>query len=132
MVLVIKRLTISWSSRSSVRKNTPYKILAIGNCSAETFGCSIEVLIPWEIMTSSKMIFWFQEIIEVLIERSTLNFLVNLNSTRFLFPEKTRITNRNPTGPILLRHRTRLAEITKRRRTQGIVKRFAFYTNELF
>ena len=43
--------------KSSIRKNIPYKILAIGNCSAEILGCSIEVLIPWEIMTSSEMIF---------------------------------------------------------------------------
>ena len=27
-------------------KKYPLKICAIGNCSAETFGCSIEVLIP--------------------------------------------------------------------------------------
>ena len=67
IIIVIKRLTISWSSRSSVRKNIPYKILAIGNCSAEIFGCSIEVLIPSEIMTSSEVIFGFQEIIKVLI-----------------------------------------------------------------
>ena len=33
------------------------KYLVIGNCSAEIFGCSIEALIPWEIMTSSEMIF---------------------------------------------------------------------------
>ena len=67
IILVIKRLTISRSSRSSIRKNIPYKILTIGNCSAEIFGCSIEVLIPWEIMTSSEMIFRFQEIIGILI-----------------------------------------------------------------
>jgi len=36
--LLSKRLT----SRSSIRKDIPYKILAIGNCSAEIFGCSIE------------------------------------------------------------------------------------------
>ena len=80
IILVIKRVTISRSSRSSIRKNIPYKILAIGNYSVEIFGYSIKVLIPWEIMTSRKMIFWFQETIGVLIERSTLNFLVNLNS----------------------------------------------------
>ena len=56
-------LSISRSSWSSIRKNIPYKILAIGNCSVEIFGCSVEVLIPWEVMTSSKMIFQFQEII---------------------------------------------------------------------
>ena len=67
IILVIKRLTTSQSSWSSVRKNVPYKILAFGNCSAEIFGCSIEFLIPWEIMTSSEMIFQFQEIIGVLI-----------------------------------------------------------------
>ena len=88
IIIVIKRLTISWSSRSSVRKNIPYKILAIGNCSAEIFGCSIEVLIPSEIMTSSEVIFGFQEIIEVLIWRSTLNFLVNLHSKGSYFPGK--------------------------------------------
>ena len=67
IILVIKRLTISQSSRSSIRKNIPFKILAVGNCSAEIFGCSIDVLILWEIMTSSKMILRFQEIIGVLI-----------------------------------------------------------------
>ena len=67
IILVIKHLTISRSSLSSIRKNISYKFLAIGNCSAEFFGCSIEVLIPWEIMTSSEMIFRFQEIIGVLI-----------------------------------------------------------------
>ena len=54
----------------------------IGNCSAEIFGCSIEVLIPWGIMTSSEMIFRFQEIIGV------LNFLVKLNSKGSYFPGK--------------------------------------------
>ena len=67
IILVIKRLAISRSSRSSIRKSIPYKILAIGNCSAEIFGCFIEVLIPWEIMTSSEMIIRFQAIIGVLI-----------------------------------------------------------------
>ena len=64
IIFVMKRMTIS---RSSIQKNTAHKILAFGNCSAEIFGFSIEVLIPWEIMTSSEMIFQFQEIIEVLI-----------------------------------------------------------------
>ena len=64
---VVKRLTISRSSWSSVRKNIPYKILAVGNCSTEIFGCSIEVLIPREIMNNSEMIFRFQDIIGALI-----------------------------------------------------------------
>ena len=72
----------------SIRKNIPYKILAIGNCSAEIFRCSLKVLILQEIMTSSEMIFRFQEIIGVLIQRSILNFLVNLNSKGSYFPGK--------------------------------------------
>ena len=67
IIFVIKRLTISWSSRSSIRKNIPDKILAIGNCSAEIFGSSVEVLISWKIMTSIEMIFRFQGIIGLLI-----------------------------------------------------------------
>ena len=34
IILVIKSLTISHASRSSIRKNIPYKILTIGNCFA--------------------------------------------------------------------------------------------------
>ena len=38
-------------------KNIPYKILAIGNYSTEIFGRSVEVLILWELMSRSEMIF---------------------------------------------------------------------------
>ena len=58
---------MSQSSRLSFRKNIPYRILAIGNCSAEIFGCSLEALIPCETMTNREMIFQFQEIIGVSI-----------------------------------------------------------------
>ena len=67
IILVIQRFIMSQSSRSSFRKNIPYKILAIGNCSDEIFGCSIEVLIPCETMTSRETSFQFQEIIGVSI-----------------------------------------------------------------
>ena len=94
IVLVINSLTISRSLRSSTRNNIPYKILANGNCSAEIFGCSIEFLIPCEIMTSSDMIFQFQEIIGVLIYRPTLDYLVNLNSKGSYFPGKLDLISR--------------------------------------
>ena len=67
IILVIQRFIMSQSSRSSFRKNIPYKIIAIGNCSDEIFGCSIEVLIPCETMTSRETSFQFQEIIGVSI-----------------------------------------------------------------